>query len=84
MLRHQIEAFTGKAIAAGVRVDLTVAADMIHVFQLLAVSADRRQCPQPHLSVARITSFITGLMTPLAAAAPTVTAFGLSAEVAGY
>ena len=41
---------------------------MVHVFQLLVFAADKRQCPCPSASVARIDAFINDIQASLALA----------------
>ena len=63
VLRDQICALARRAEAAGVAVELSVAPEMVHVFQLLTFAADGKTTPQPLESMARLAAFVLRVST---------------------
>ena len=58
ILHDQIVAMVAKARATGTDVRLEVAPEMVHVYQLLVFAANKKKCPCPRESIARIVAFV--------------------------
>ena len=58
ILLDQIVAMAEKAAAAGTAVRLTIAPEMVHVYQLLVFAANKKTCPCPRESIARVAAFV--------------------------